>query len=143
VVQREFISALSANTEDMTRNAAGFREVSRSLGLQWPLPAEAEILLPAAIAALERADDDRTALSVIEAFEDLAANLTDAQAQQVVDRLLQRIGETNGRRVPLALALAIQALETDLTEAHAQQVLAQVMLARLPLSTARKARRKI
>jgi hypothetical protein len=51
-VRADFISALTASPEDMARSAAGFREISRSLGPQWPSPADAEKLLTTATAAI-------------------------------------------------------------------------------------------
>jgi hypothetical protein len=44
-VRRHFTSDLFSSPEDMARIAAGFREVSRSLGLQWPSPDDAEKLI--------------------------------------------------------------------------------------------------
>jgi hypothetical protein len=57
-VRAHFISALSASGEEITRVGAGFNEVSRSLGLQWPSPADAEKLLTRAVAAVNSVNSD-------------------------------------------------------------------------------------
>jgi hypothetical protein len=97
-VHRHFISILSASPEEVARVAARFGAVSRSLGLQWPSPAEAEQLLSRATAAVEKADA-RSEASVILSGE-LAARLTGVQIQQAVAFTLQRISQTKDRRKP-------------------------------------------
>lgn len=121
-VHRHFISILSASPEEVARVAARFGAVSRSLGLQWPSPAEAEQLLSRATAAVEKADA-RSEASVILSGE-LAARLTGVQIQQAVAFTLQRISQTKDPIVARMLADASQALETKLTEAQAKEVLA-------------------
>jgi energy-coupling factor transporter ATP-binding protein EcfA2 len=85
-VRADFISALTASPEYMARSAAGFREICRSLGLQWPSPAEAEKLLTTATAAIA------VNSSAGQPLQALPAKLTEAQAQQALDPLLKRIG---------------------------------------------------
>src|SRR5262249_28862269 len=53
-VRVEFVSALSASPVDLIRIAAGFDEVSRSLGLQWPSLAGANKLFATAIVAISK-----------------------------------------------------------------------------------------
>ena len=91
-VQLSFISALSASPEDMGRVAAGFKAVSRSLGLQRPSPAQAEKFFHAALAALEwPAREPKTTRSAVIAFQALAPKLTEAQAQQALAQVLKQI----------------------------------------------------
>ena len=124
-VHRHFISILSANPEEVARVAARFGVVSRSLGLQWPSPAEAEQLLSRAIAAVERADARSEASIVVS--EDLAARLTGGEVQQTVEFMIQRISQTDNLLAARLLANASQALEKKLTEAQAQEVLASAV----------------
>jgi hypothetical protein len=126
-VRAEFISALSANPEDMARAAGGFREVSRSLGLQWPSPADADKLLATAVAALGKSDNATTGLVIIDALQALAAKLTGAQAQQALATLLQQIDKTTNSNVLGALTEGLKALAAKLTEAPAEQALAPLL----------------
>jgi hypothetical protein len=117
-VRGHFVSALSASPEDMARIAACFREVSRSLGLQWPSPADAAKLFATAIAAL--AAHKTITKRESDTLQALAAKLTEAQA---LAPLLQQIGQTADAGALQALVEALQALPAKLTEAQAQQVL--------------------
>jgi hypothetical protein len=63
-----------ASGEEIARVGAGFNEVSRSLGLQWPSPPVAEKLLARAVAAVNSANSD-TMGDVLQA---LATKLTEA-----------------------------------------------------------------
>ena len=117
-VRAAFISALLASGKELARTAAGFREVSRSLGLQWPSSVDDEKLLAVAVVEAE---------SVSWASDLLAANLTEAQAQQVLAPLLQQIGKTTDPDTLRALAEALRAVGAKLTEAQAQQALAPLL----------------
>ena len=57
----------------------------------------------------------------------MAANLTDAQAQQALARVLEQIGRTTSPEALLALAAVLQAVAAKLTDAQAQQALATVL----------------
>ena len=153
MVRAQFISALSASGKEIARIAAGFREVSRSLGLQWPSPVDAEKLLAAvefekhdidALVAVVNVTQAQQALAPLlqqigkttnpdalgalaEALQALAAKLTEAQAQQALAPLLQQIGKTTNPDALGALAKALQALAAKLTEAQAQQALAPLL----------------
>jgi energy-coupling factor transporter ATP-binding protein EcfA2 len=116
-VHRHFISMLSASPEDMDRVEARFNGVSRSLGLQWPSPAEAEKLLHTAIAARNMSRHKR------DLFRALAEKLTEAQARQTLAPLLNQLGKATNPNVLLAL----QALAEKLTEAQVQQAFDAVL----------------
>jgi hypothetical protein len=117
-VRADFISVLSSSPDDMARIAAGFRQVSRSLGLQWPSRGDAEKLLATAVVAVKFAPKN-----VGDALQALVANLTEAQAQQALDPLLQQIGKTTDANALLALAEALKAVAAKLSDAQAQQAL--------------------
>jgi ribonuclease HI len=57
----------------------------------------------------------------------LAGKLTEAQAQQALNQMLQQISQTTNSYALQALAQALQALPAKLTEAQAQQALNQVL----------------
>jgi hypothetical protein len=122
-VRAHFISALSANGEEIARVGAGFSEVSRSLGLQWPSPADAEKLLARAVAAVNYANSD-TMGDVLQA---LATKLIEAQARQALAMVLEQIGKTTNPNALRALAKALHAISAKLTDAQAQQALAAVL----------------
>jgi energy-coupling factor transporter ATP-binding protein EcfA2 len=118
-VRALFISALSASGEEIARIGAGFGEVSRSLGLQWPSPVDAEKLLATAVVAVNSANSD--------VLQVLAAKLTEEQAQQALAPLLQLIGKTSDSDALGALAKGLRAVAARLTEAQAQQALAPLL----------------
>jgi hypothetical protein len=131
-VRAHFTSALSASPEDVVRNAAGFMEVSRSLGLQWPTSADAEKLLTTGVSALSPG----TSVSVVrpvgtnalgEALMMLAAKLTEAQTQPAQATILQQMGKTTDPHALGALARALQAVPATLTDAQTQQALALLL----------------
>jgi hypothetical protein len=122
-VRAHFISALSSSPEDLARIAAGFSEVCRALGLQWPSPADAEQLVAKSVAAVETLD--KTAMSKI--WQALAPKLIDAQAQQALAALLQRIGTMTDPNGLQAAAEGLKALSTKLSDEQVQQALAPLL----------------
>jgi hypothetical protein len=122
-VRAAFISALSASPEDMARTAVGFREVSRSLGLQWPSSADANKLLTTAIAAIGKTTNSDALGALAEGLKALPVRLTDAQAQQAIAALLQQIGKTTLASTLNDLANGLTALAAKLTDAQAQQAI--------------------
>jgi hypothetical protein len=102
-VRAQFISAFSASGEEIARIGAGFREVFRSLGLQWPSPVDAEKLLSTAVVTINSPDAD----TMGDVSQALAAKLTEAQAQQTLGPLLQQIGKTSDPNAFQALAGAM------------------------------------
>jgi hypothetical protein len=65
----------------------------------------------------------------------LAGKLTDAQAQQALDPVLQAMRRTTNLDALGALAQAVQALPGKLTDAQAQQALGQFLQAMLQIRT--------
>jgi energy-coupling factor transporter ATP-binding protein EcfA2 len=125
-VRAEFISVLSASPEDMIRIAAGFGEVSRSWGLQRPSWADANKLLTTAIDAIGQTSNPVALQGLAGEFDLLAAKLTDAQAQQAIELLLQQIRKTTNPDALRALAEGLKALGPKLT-AQAEQVIALLL----------------
>jgi len=133
MVKGDFISALSASPEDMGRVAYRFEEVSRSVRLQWPSPTETrELFFIVLLQLIDKRTDPATFQALAQASQALAAKLTETQltetqAQQALDAVLQQIGGTTNPRALGVLAQAFQALPAKLTEAQAQQALNPVL----------------
>ena len=126
-VRAQFISTLSASGEEIARIAAGFREVSRSLGLQWPSPVDAEKLLPRLLQQLSKTTNLRAHQTLATALQAVASKLTEAQVQQAFSPLLQQIGKATDPDSLRAPAEALQALPAKLTEAQVQQAFAPLL----------------
>jgi hypothetical protein len=125
-VRAKFVSALSASPEDIARIAPGLGAVSRSLGLQWPSPAEAEKLLSATAAAIGRFEKTTTP-SVGILFQALAPELTEMQAQQVLEVVLRQIRNGTDSDVLETLLRVLDTLPAELTAVQAQQALTPLL----------------
>jgi hypothetical protein len=128
LVRREFAAALSAHRDNLVRVVGGFRMVSRSLGSRDYMQDKVMTLFDRAIAAIEgNARDARTAGSLVIVVQDLAPKLSEAQRQQGLESILQRIAKTTDSFSILTLAQAIRALPAKLTEPQEHKAMAPIL----------------
>jgi hypothetical protein len=126
-VRSYVVSGFANSPPNMARVSGGIGYIFRALGVLRPSPAEAEMLLAAAIAvpkSTESTADDAEQIQA--AIEALAAKISEAQARQALDLLLQQTEQTDqgtNRNAPLALGGSVRALLAKLSETQAQQVL--------------------
>jgi len=122
-VKGDYVTILSGSPEETVRAAPGFAQISRALGLLRPSPNEAERLVAAGIRALSTSRGFLRDEPVLAEIGALAPELTDAQAGEALDRVLNEIGNTVDPLALRALARAIKALPDKLTDAQVSQTL--------------------
>ena len=126
-VKGEYVAILAGSSGEMARAAPGFAQISRALGLLRPSPDEAERLVAAAISAQSTSKGFRRDEFVAAEIGALAPKLTDPQAGQALNKVLNEIGKTTDHFALRALAEAIRALPLKLTDAQASQALEPVL----------------